>query len=838
MGSMESFYGGRQGASFVIVKRFDDIDIPENTIYKQGCFAKDQDGYFYVPLIEKTGDNYTDYAAWGYIPRDGVTTVTSQEGVTSQPLELAYAEGMKQCFQKGGATASQVGYGDYVIIDPIAGLGEYGNPNNGKVYRRGMNYDDDLGGAEYIGQIVGPKGDSPELQMTTIEEISEQPDSNIHHYDMTAGSAQDGIVPGKYVNGGLVNYNDDITYGWATIKDSFGNVTGALIGFTFPYLIPEFVSYKRSAYYTQEDYDLGRISDISLVGTAIRNSDNFLLLIDNDFQTDDRDPSHGDTGHAFYRKWKLSIPQGIKGDSQTQLLIIPGKVKIGSGLWSSEASVGIDPPDTSASNNNTVVSSLNDTEFDHMNLYPYDTTSTIVGVMQTDQKYYAKLEDGSDLQVSYIQTTYDNLQVGESQRIFIGDYNVIKDMWLTADGELWITYTNKGDEIINDDNLIPWVTNIQIGQNGTFLITYNNEENKDIYSSAQGWTWNSATHTASKVLKFIDHVTIEDNGKIHFWYSNGEEAPNTGYTNIRLKYLQNVQINTGLNQESEYDFDGEGSGSQKVEITWNTEATPGTKDKSIIGAPLNYIMEAIVTTYDPKAPNTPQDHLLVLYSDPAYRQWLIDKYSTSDPKTNKIWRYTSQKFTQENISEPYKAVTPIGTENPQEEGWYELVSGNYVLTEDTTVDISKTYYEKQFEFVTRNDWFDLGYVKGEPGGLHIIGEYVLQSGETYRDYLTDGVPPEDMPGNTHEDRGWSYLITSDNSGETQRIIYTYDYVHDKWTIIGEIGNITLDPTQVVILDAATIDSGTGTIIPQNPNYENLPKENGLWFIKSTIKTAY
>lgn len=45
----------------------------------------------------------------------------------------------------------------------------------------------------------------------------------------------------------------------------------------------------------------------------------------------------------------------------------------------------------------------------------------------------------------------------------------------------------------------------------------------------------------------------------------------------------------------------------------------------------------------------------------------------------------------------YDAVTPAGTENPSEEGWYERSgsAGSYVytLTTDTTVDATKTYYE-------------------------------------------------------------------------------------------------------------------------------------------------
>ena len=41
----------------------------------------------------------------------------------------------------------------------------------------------------------------------------------------------------------------------------------------------------------------------------------------------------------------------------------------------------------------------------------------------------------------------------------------------------------------------------------------------------------------------------------------------------------------------------------------------------------------------------------------------------------------------------YEVVTnPTG--NPSTQGWYELVEGEYVLTEDTTVDESKTYYRK------------------------------------------------------------------------------------------------------------------------------------------------
>lgn len=40
----------------------------------------------------------------------------------------------------------------------------------------------------------------------------------------------------------------------------------------------------------------------------------------------------------------------------------------------------------------------------------------------------------------------------------------------------------------------------------------------------------------------------------------------------------------------------------------------------------------------------------------------------------------------------FEAVTPVGTESPSEEGWYEKSEGIYSLTDDTEVDSETTYY--------------------------------------------------------------------------------------------------------------------------------------------------
>jgi len=60
-----------------------------------------------------------------------------------------------------------------------------------------------------------------------------------------------------------------------------------------------------------------------------------------------------------------------------------------------------------------------------------------------------------------------------------------------------------------------------------------------------------------------------------------------------------------------------------------------------------------------------------------------------------------------------QTVTPAGTENPSQEGWYEYTNGKYVLTTDTTVDNQKTYY-------INPDWYVLGKVSIDSNNNLII----------------------------------------------------------------------------------------------------------------------
>ena len=51
----------------------------------------------------------------------------------------------------------------------------------------------------------------------------------------------------------------------------------------------------------------------------------------------------------------------------------------------------------------------------------------------------------------------------------------------------------------------------------------------------------------------------------------------------------------------------------------------------------------------------------------------------------------------------YNEVTPVGTENPKEEGWYVLEGASYVLTTDESVESGTTYYERVVTAIYKYD---------------------------------------------------------------------------------------------------------------------------------------
>ena len=328
-----SFYGGRRGASFVIVKRYSTI-----------------------------------------------------------------AE-MVAAFSQGG-DYNTVNYDEYVLIDTE----NKNNPDNGKIYRRGYEYNNSMGGAIYEGQIVGPAGLAPHTEMHTIGEVEQIQEREGYEYRRGQGSygpTDENLIPGKYIEAGtgIIKYNDEILWKYCSVRDVNSHESTAHIGFKFPYTVIDYTTTSVST------YENGNYADTS-AATRI-----------------------DDGQHPFYEKWNISIPKGIKGDAFKNFRVMIADNTIQS--YTGQA-------DDIANNRQVLV---------------YD--------------YYH----------------YDEKENGDMKTYYIGDYNKISNVTVSATGLVTIGYTHDDDDTYQ--LRIPTSVSINTGSTegtGTqkVVITYANGDIEEI----------------------------------------------------------------------------------------------------------------------------------------------------------------------------------------------------------------------------------------------------------------------------------------------------------------------------------------------------------------------
>lgn len=407
---MESFYGGRQGNPFIIVKRFDGVDIPQPNAnneytYRAVYYAYDarmsnnSTTYFLFDdnqkPIEKTAENQFEYKNWALVYKDGSTVIYSVNQIPYRmPLELA--EGMVQCFSKGGSSTSEVNYGEYVLIDAHTGLKRLNDLENGLVYRRGMDYENELGGAEYIGNIVGPQGESPEIQMTSYMDII-NPINKIDYDDGSYSVENENLVPG--FDG--INYNDEIYYAWGQLRDKEGNIDKCLFGFKFPYLVVDFEGEATSPYKTAD----------------------LVTRLD-------------DRTHPFYAKWQIKVPKGIHGADIIDLEVITTKTKPGVTYYADanlSTAIGILP-------NESYELKLNEL---------YDIKNNYASFSYNGNEYFVNMQDTWCTKLRYKAINYDHSEAGDLTYVDLGAYNMVEKITADKWGKVSVVYTH--DE--PDDNL-------------------------------------------------------------------------------------------------------------------------------------------------------------------------------------------------------------------------------------------------------------------------------------------------------------------------------------------------------------------------------------------------
>lgn len=664
---------------------------------------------------------------------------------------------MVQAFKRGDSYRD-VWYNEFCLIDTP----NKNNVDNGKLYQRGLDYTNDMGGAVYKGQIVGPMSGTPFMQMNTIQEVKNQStkaipedwervyptgydtdgEGHVTGYKTTLDAGEENkpiatfpfskahdtsLVPGKNDDGTFV---DEITWTWCNIRTPDGNKSSwYYVGFTIPYMVVEYDTHVVSQYNASGNYQ----SDTTTVE-----------------RTDDKT-------HPFFTSWDFGIPKGIKGDAIRNLRVITPTS--GDTIYSPSA-------------------------------ITVNTTSGLVSLGEPG--YSGQSEDiaaGRKILV-FDMYYYDNQINPDPVMVYVGDFNKIDEITLADDGTLtidfshddntvfsrkikWITSTtlspDTGVFTVNYNNGDPaftttldWIKRIELDDDGTIHYWHTKDNRDESYNNVIKWVTDVELNPTTglftmnfnygspltRQLDWVDDIYIdEDTGEITLHHVNaaiGEDGEvtlpahlklitsanvstngvvtmhtNTGEDIVlnkagtedpfQIKIIENVLLNTALADD------------KRIQVKYNTERT-----NTYIGDPINYVYDMVVRDSD--------FHLLVLFNDPTHRatagdldtsgkdaegvQW-VEGVTGSDGNatgTGIYWRdYGTIKdqsgvligfnLTQEDIGEDNDILNYLNEHYPN--GLTEGATKQKIVTFSPTADDSKDFYAFDYNSYT---WYYLGTI--------------------------------------------------------------------------------------------------------------------------------
>ncbi|AXF52530.1 MAG: putative outer membrane protein [Caudoviricetes sp.] len=830
---MESFYGGRRGASFVLVRSFS----------------------------------------------------TVQEMINNFKKGLEYRE---------------VDYDEYVLINTVS----RNNLDNGKIYRRGRDYSNSLGGAEYIGTIVGPGGKSPMLSLTTINDVKNkyQTANRDEVNSFTEGSyiPSNGLVPGKTSSG---QYNDSIKWASCSISLPNGESVEAYIGFEIPYLVVDYSADSVDPYYHRSN--------------ATENFTNQQLVDRIDDKT-----------HPFYANWNIKIPKGIKGDTfknfrvitasnsiqdytgkaddvtnQRKILVYdyyhydknssgePVSVYLGdynmiSGMtFNEDGTVSIDYTHDNTVSYNKLVKWIKNVSLNkntgHFEIeFNFDEKDGEPTIYETDLSWVKNInvtEDGI-IKLEFSTGEIENLD---------NKIKWIKDVTLSADGSFTVTYND--DTVKSFSKEIKWIDNISLTDKGVFTVHYNNgtpdyitnlkwvrdvelEENGDVT-----FVYNDDTTKAyEKFLKIIDNVTLTEKGLFTVHFNNGSPDYTTNLKWVRdITLDENGDINVNYNDDTNTAYEGYLKTIKEVTLSdkgvFTVKYNNGEPDYT---TNLKWVKDVEVTekgditfSYNDDTTNAYEKYLKIIKEVSLSDEGLFTvSFNNESPDYTTKLKWTKDIELRDNgdiefiyndntsaLHEKYvKTIKDVSIETSDESG-EEGTGSQKVLIEYNTGDtelignplnyIIETAFTPDYHFIVyysdpllrakiveeglaypkeykgKNDWLDLGSIKDEDGIL--IGLNILRSdlGDLRADeYLNQNYPE----GLTGELKG--KIVTVGNLEDT-KVFYAFNYGLDEnenylgWYRLGEI---SIDVSQLFMIERE-----------DDPNIDSKKEQlntGGIWFV--------
>ena len=792
---------------------------------------------------------------------------------------------MVELFQQGGSY-NAVNYGEYVIIDTIVNDNHYGSPENGIIYRRGLDFNEAFnpnntqdneilinengtiskedvypgdypkseligkkiyyiysedqegnqiltfneekykstlsafvqrpgGGAEYVGQIVGPQGEAPELSLIHWDEFLEKyqdpaaADINKNTFiaDPPAGAEFDEET-GDVIEETI---KDTIDYGYLDIKDTNGNITGAYIAFNIPHSV---FKYQAESI---EPYDIGYAE----YDTTERVWKYKKLISENEVSKE----------HPFFWQYDIKVPKGIRGQDLEKF------------------DINIDP-NLISEDGNDILPGEDNNNYRYYRVYrnyerSAEGTTTLEYLNSWQRTIHKITHDGTISRYEMIQrqTYYDvntrvyanglkshlcleaivagvtgstnlpALEVFNEGKTFVDGsvtWQVVNDT-MTPPGLLTVHYTH-GD---NDEIKIRLLDDIVINENngriyakysGLESLVYLGENQNIIGVEYVDTPWidpSGISHTINRICIKYNTYNYNDDGQVvtNANFSLDDQGnlvfPTTDragrriqYIDEQFKFLNSVELdpltkqvivsyNDGtrtildvLKSIEDVRLENEGDLSQPKYFTvqYNNQRADGSYEEDYINQhPLNDV--ACIQQYG--------DNIILLYSDPEVRKSLY--------KSGRDYAIAKGAYT----------VPGYDTSTANDDG-----NGNLY-------------------------WINLGSIYHSN---HVFGNFdsLDQLRQEYR-YGFDKDPQtgQDIP-QYKDHAGWLATVTDSQTGAVS--MYAYDYRGGNgWYQILDLSASSINPQWIMVIDKQ--DTTQSTPMPSHAK-DSLLVENGYWFVIS------
>lgn len=404
---------------------------------------------------------------------------------------------------KNGMDYNEVYFNEYVIIN---------NPNNsiqnGKIYKRGYNFSNENGGAEYICKIQGPAGLPVSVELCPYKKITpsneyiiysnDQNDNESTYIQPYNGESAIEYIPGAIKDGDeWTHFNNDILFKYYQIKDNANNRSVLKIGFKIPYPVFDF----KVELTNESEGDIVRIDD---------------------------------GNNNFFSQWKIKIPRALDGDLIKKIEVI----SLGNEINNNEISYEW------FSDNSTEQNEKKDSDmYNHRSIL----VATIMSSNNQIKRYYISDFDLIK-KIDITENGYLEFKLNDTQSINSSTPILpsIEDVSLDDNGTLSIEWKNIDQSPQKNifSNKIQWVDNFKI-KNGKLYAVWNifGEDESENYNSS------SDSHKTTEVeventklitdLKMVDGLLYESHLGIN--NENDNSSDYQTFNDIRYKKCLNIQ---------------------------------------------------------------------------------------------------------------------------------------------------------------------------------------------------------------------------------------------------------------------------------------------------------